>query len=71
MGEKKTTYFLFCFSVVIQLGSDAIWVRGKCLWEVGNMIYLLSKAPDKKKILQKTAELSAIIIFKVYSIATL
>ena len=34
------------------------------------MIYLLSKAPGKKSILYNPAELCAIIIFKICSIAT-
>lgn len=41
------------------MGYDAIWGPGKCLREVGNMIYLLSKAPDKKasyNILQSSVQ---------------
>lgn len=69
-SRKHFYVFFFFFCIVIQLSSDALWVPGKCLWEVGNLIYLLSKAPGKKKASYNSAELCA-IIFKICSIATL
>ena len=61
-GKHFYVFFFFIFfCIVIQLSSDAVWVPGKCLWEVGNLIYLLSKAPGKKKasytILQSSVQL--------------